>query len=460
MTEAPVRGLCRLGCPILHELANTPEADEDFLASTSVIEQYYHACRILRDERPDPTPYSVIGALFAVNKGTIRKQVQKFKDGMQLSAVIGRPSIFAEDQLEHVKRKIIEQYDAKCPMSIAGIGKFISSEFGLNILPNTLHHILARDPTIKSCKATAMDAKRTEVTAEQIQAHFATLFATLSGAPAHFVFNMDEMGHQEWADAPDNGCVVPISHGGNRVYYPVSRTGKRITLLACVAADGSYLKPAVVITRKTYDDDLVLYGLTSEKVERYSQDNGYVATPIFDDWVRTIFIPELMRRREAYCSAEPAFLILDNCSAHTTGDFRDLASDHHIIPIFLPPHSSNQTQVLDLSVFGITKRLIARVNRIQDANIQGFHIAQVVCSFMSAVNPVNVVQSFKNAGISLLNTGDGLLCVVTPETARCLMEPDKVLTRPDLFPHEELDDETEDDDIDEDVLDSLSRDLL
>jgi hypothetical protein len=37
---------------------------------------------------------------------------------------------------------------------------------------------------------------------------------------------------------------------------PVSRQGKRITLIACVAADGSYLRPAVIIPRKTYDDYL------------------------------------------------------------------------------------------------------------------------------------------------------------------------------------------------------------
>jgi hypothetical protein len=62
---------------------------------------------------------------------------------------------------------------------------------------------------------------------------------------------MDEMGHQEWADAAEKVCFVPIYHAGDRVCYPVSRTGKRITLLACVAAEGSFLKPAIVIPRKT-----------------------------------------------------------------------------------------------------------------------------------------------------------------------------------------------------------------
>jgi hypothetical protein len=270
---------------------------------------------------------------------------------------------------------------------------------------------------------------------------------------------MDQMGHQEWADAATKICFVPASHAADRVYYPVPRTGKRITLLACVAADGSHLKPAVVIPRKTYDEDLMLFGLTPEKVELYSQGTGYVEIPIFDDWMRSIFIPELAMRRQTDSYNGPTFLMLDNCSTHTTSDFRDLWADHHIVPIFLLPHSSNQTEVFDLSVFGLTKLLVARVNRIEETNVQSFHSAQVVCSFLSAANPINVIQSFKNAGISLLVADDQLLCMVTPETARCLMEREKVLATLDLL-SEGLEDDSTDDDIDDDLLIELSERLF
>jgi hypothetical protein len=77
---------------------------------------------------------------------------------------------------------------------------------------------------------------------------------------------MDEIGRQEWADGTEKVCFVPASHAADHVYDAVPRIGKRIPFLACVAADGSYLKPAVIILRKTYDEDLALFGLTSEKV--------------------------------------------------------------------------------------------------------------------------------------------------------------------------------------------------
>jgi hypothetical protein len=242
---------------------------------------------------------------------------------------------------------------------------------------------------------------------------------------------------------------VLCHHSEDLVYYPVSRTGKRIALLAYRAADGSCLKPAVVIPRKTYDEDLLLFGITSEKVELYPQENGYISMPIFEDWFRAVFIPELEKPRESYTYTSPAFLIPGNCSAHTTQNCDGLYSVHGVLPIFLPPHSSSQTQDLDLSLFGVTKRSIVRVNRLDIASIQTFHITQVPLSFISAANPSKVEQSLKNAGISLVTGDEQLLCLITPETVRCLFDRDKVLNPLAIFEMELEDDDYIDDDPDD-----------
>jgi hypothetical protein len=89
---------------------------------------------------------------------------------------------------------------------------------------------------------------------------------------------------------------VPAHHSGDLVYYPVSRTGKHIILLACLAADGLFLKPTVVIPRKAYDEDLLFFGITTEKVELYSQEKGHISKSIFDNWFGTVFIPKLEKR--------------------------------------------------------------------------------------------------------------------------------------------------------------------
>jgi hypothetical protein len=61
---------------------------------------------------------------------------------------------------------------------------------------------------------------------------------------------------------------------GDELFDPASRTGKRITLIACVAADGSDIRPCLIIQRKTFDDGLILLGSTPEQVEIYSQGHS------------------------------------------------------------------------------------------------------------------------------------------------------------------------------------------
>jgi hypothetical protein len=268
-----------------------------------------------------------------------------------------------------------------------------------------------------------MEAMRVAVSSEQIEEFFGEAFRIIQGVPAHFIFNMDEMGHQEWADRQEMVCVVPSFHEGDHVNLPIPRTGKRITRIACIALDGSFLKPTIIIPRKTVDSDLALTGLTSEKVTVKSQRHGFINGSIFDSWLEETFIPELRRRREAFGYLGPAVILLDNCSCHATQRFAEFCEREHVIPLYFPAHSSNQLQPLDLSIFGITKRLLARTNRLDSVNIQSAHIARVVCSFMSSANPLNIIHTFSLSGICLVSDDDVLRCQIRMEKAHRILVP-------------------------------------
>jgi hypothetical protein len=45
-----------------------------------------------------------------------------------------------------------------------------------------------------------MEQECIDVTPEQMTSFFASLIVTAESVPEHFVMNMDEMGHQDWAD--------------------------------------------------------------------------------------------------------------------------------------------------------------------------------------------------------------------------------------------------------------------
>jgi hypothetical protein len=141
-----------------------------------------------------------------------------------------------------------------------------------------------------------------------------------------------------------------------------------------------------------------------------------------DQWSPTrlenTFIPEVKKRREMHGYAGHAVLIAPQSSPAIEAMY----AAHTIVPLPLPPHSSNQFQALDLSIFGVTKRHILRMNKTENLNVESKHIAYVVCSFMSAATPVNVVQTFRNAGVVLAVEEVRLMCRVDLTQARCLLK--------------------------------------
>jgi hypothetical protein len=402
--------------------------DDDFMASTTFREQCARACMRLRVGQKDPIPYSLIGRVMGVTKSTVRDHYLAFLREGNGAGQPGRRSLLSRGEMNQLVEAILASYASKEPMRIQHIKRVIEVAFQKQICSNTLHHILANDDRIRSFPGLPMESNRMEVTTEQITNYFCHLFNTISGAPSHFVFNMDEMGHQDWADAKETVCYGPANSTEERLYYPVPRSGKRITLIACIATDGSFLRPGLVIARKTYDNELALQGYTSEKVEIYSQSKSFVDRDIFLDWFQDTFVAEVNKRRTQYDYNGPAFLIMDNCTAHSGPTFETLCHDNKITPIFLPPHSSNQLQPLDVSVFGITKGYINRANKLEKNNVQTDHIVRILKGFYAAASPPNIIETFRNAGISLILDSEPdeeprCLVTVTPETARCILEP-------------------------------------
>jgi hypothetical protein len=216
--------------------------------------------------------------------------------------------------------------------------------------------------------------------------------------------------------------------------------------MACIGADGSALKPEIIIPRKTVDADLVLTGLTAEKVSIRSQLRGFVDTELFDSWLEFIFLPELAERRRHYNYTGPAILLLDNCSAHKSARFQGLCEENRVLRCYRPPHSSNQLQPLDLSIFGITKRFISRANMLDSVNIQTRHIANIVCAFLAAAVPSNIVNRFELSGNCLVADEGTIFCVLRPKMAKRRLSP---LPAPLLEIAQDLASESDDADIGE-----------
>ena len=86
--------------------------------------------------------------------------------------------------------------------------------------------------------------------------------------------------------------IVPFDDEDTSTNIGVDRTTRRATVIGCVAANGTKMKPIVIISRKTlekafrypvdYNDDNVII---------VHQENGFNTALIFDYWADQIVFP-------------------------------------------------------------------------------------------------------------------------------------------------------------------------
>jgi hypothetical protein len=101
--------------------------------------------------------------------------------------------------------------------------------------------------------------------------------------------------------------------------------------------------------------------------------------------------------------------------------------------MFLPPHSSNQLQVLDVSLFGLLKRRIENINSKLDLNIQSKHIAQIYSAFQSLLTSQKKIASFRNAGMELYLEGENCFVNINVILCRCLLfDPNLIIKRGEI----------------------------
>jgi hypothetical protein len=111
-------------------------------------------------------------------------------------------------------------------------------------------------------------------------------------------------------------------------------------LLACIAVDDSYTKLLLIIPRKILDDDFHIIRMSKAVIR--SSTKGYIDIATFEVWFAELFLSELEQHRKLHQDHENAVLILDNCSSRGIQIFYALCHKSGMIPLFLPPHSSNQ----------------------------------------------------------------------------------------------------------------------
>nr|XP_023014653.1 uncharacterized protein LOC111504352 [Leptinotarsa decemlineata] len=226
---------------------------------------------------------------------------------------------------------------------------------------------------------------------------------------SYFVFNADESGFSS-----DPSRVRAIGEKGKALSRVSGGSGREsTTVLACIAADGTYLPPFIV-----FKGGAVQARWTSEKAfpgTLYgASKNGWMEEPHFYHWFVTSFIPDVKVRRLRHNQLnQAAILLFDGHCSHVSVRIVHAAIQNNISLFRFPSHLTDRIQSLDKCVFGPVKikwdKILVAHGKSEMGKSSGRLSKQKFVELLAEVwrdgmTAANIISGFETTGIFPINS--------------------------------------------------------
>ena len=260
-----------------------------------------------------------------------------------------------------------------------------------------LNGYLKRHPnlSIRSPEATSL-ARASAFNVYNISAYFDILEPLIKklNAGGRVIYNLYESGCTTVQRVPR----VISKKGMKQVGQITSRErGELVTLCGIISATVVALPPVFIFPRKNYRD-VFLNGSPQGSLGLVNE-SGWMTGSNF------VKVLEHVANFTGSSSDNQIIVTMDNHESHISYESLLFAKNHGINIVTLPPHTSNKTQPLDLSVFGPLKTCFNSTANAWMLSHPGktitiYQMAQLMGSAsLKAATPENILSGFRQAGI-------------------------------------------------------------
>ena len=315
------------------------------------------------------------------------------------SQYMGRRSALSDDDFKTINGWIVEAAAQSNPLTLDDIAVKVFRWKRIKVTKEALRKAFKRRKKVKFIDATPVQACRLNIDDVKVQRFIRDTEELIHAVPASFIFNMDETGINEYANAKTKQVVVDENFPGDQTHYPVERNTNSSTLVACIAADGSAIPPLLVVKHRTIRQILLRKCWTEEKVRFAHSDSGFITRDIFMRWLNDTFIPNVDERRRLFGDPEQtAYLLLDNCSSHKSQDIVDLCEENNIQIVYFVANTTHIFQPLDLCFFAAFKKIIRSFVPEGVEDEQSKRLLKILQSWDDAKKVATIQASFEMAG--------------------------------------------------------------
>ncbi|XP_011858253.1 PREDICTED: uncharacterized protein LOC105555822 [Vollenhovia emeryi] len=206
---------------------------------------------------------------------------------------------------------------------------------------------------------------------------------------------MDETGIQTTSNEPPK----ILTRTGKKQVGVISSTerGKLTTIVCCCNAAGSFIPPFLIYGRKRMVSRL-LDG-APPGTNATCTDNGWINGPKFLEWLRH-FVDITRPNPE-----KKVILVMDNHEYHIFLEALEYATQHNVIFVSLPPHTTHRMQPLDRCVYGPFKTYFEQAVSV----FQRSHVGRIISqyevarlfgeAYLKTASAHNAIKEFESTGI-------------------------------------------------------------
>ncbi|EED18661.1 pogo transposable element, putative [Talaromyces stipitatus ATCC 10500] len=257
-----------------------------------------------------------------------------------------------------------------------------------------VYNLVQRRPEIESKFSRKYNYERAKCEDPKIiQGHFDRVRDIISeyGILPEDIYNFDETGF-----AMGLCATAKVITGSDRYAQPkLLQPGNRewVTAIEAINSTGWAL-PSYVIFKAKKNVRLGWFDELPDDWRINISDNGWTTDQIGLEWLKTHFIPLTSGRTLGTYS----MLILDGHGSHLTAEFDRTCTDHKIILVCMPPHSSHLLQPLDVGCFAVLKRYYGQL--VEQRMRLGFnHIDKIdfLTAFPQARTVAYKAQTIRNS---------------------------------------------------------------
>ena len=187
----------------------------------------------------------------------------------------GRPSPLRH-VFEDIKNFIANEVSRGWSVTMSAVLKYLLDEHDIYVTRKHLWDFLTGQgfpyvPVVPDEEA------RVRLRRNEVEAFYTTTLPRVAnGVHPSLFLNMDEMGAERYADRKAVYTFLPRGTQRRNVDLGVPRKSNRCTLIACIALDGTTLKPSIITKTRTVSSRVFERGYGPENVHFSSTQNSFI----------------------------------------------------------------------------------------------------------------------------------------------------------------------------------------